>query len=95
MHAGAGADVRLRDRTADVVQAASVIRFIEEIGDIDTLTGIAQTFEKRGHERVIARIRRMVQRHLLEHIRRLDRPARAWNAGRIMLLILDTWGPLM
>lgn len=83
MHADAGADVRMRDRTADVVQAASVIRLIEQIGQVETLIGIAHAFEKGGHERVIARIGRMEQLHLLEHVRRLSRPARASHARRI------------
>ena len=44
MHVCAIADVGMRDRAADVVQAASVNRLIEQIGDIDILIGIAQAF---------------------------------------------------
>ena len=77
MHACAVADVRMRHRAADVVQTVSVIRLIEQIGHIDALIGIAQALKKRRHERIIARIGRMVQLHLLNDIRGLHRPARA------------------
>ncbi len=48
MHTCAVADGRMRHRAADVVQAASVIRLIEQIGDVDTLIGMLKRSRNGG-----------------------------------------------
>jgi hypothetical protein len=73
MHACAGADVGMRDRAADVVQVASVIRLVEQIGDIETLIGIAGALTVKKRLPIpfnccgAARSKRLTSHQLLEY----------------------------